>query len=155
MKIIKPNRRKHGCHQTWKGTVDSVFPLLCPVKEADWVPGWEPRLVISNSGLMEKNCIFIEPEGDNEAIWIVTAYERNRYLDMYRILPGVTASQFTISLEENNDLTDAHITYEHTSLGVGGDKIIQAFTEDYFNEFMLHFETAINHYLETGSMIEA
>lgn len=142
MKIAKPNSRKHGCSQTWKGTVDSVFPLLCPVKEADWVPGWKPGLVISNSGLTEKNCIFLGPEGENEAIWIVTAYERNRYLDMYRISPEVTVSQFTITLEENTELTDAHITYEHTSLEEGADKVIQEFTEDYFKEFSVSLSTA-------------
>ena len=155
MKIVKPKRRKHSCSQTWKGKVDTVFPLLCPVKEAEWIPGWEPGLVISQSGVMEKNCIFLEPDEEQQAIWIVSAYERNRYLDMYRILPGVTVSQFTIFLDENGELTNSNISYEHTSLGESGDKIVNDFTGENFKEFMSHFETAINHYLETGSMIES
>lgn len=155
MNIVSPNRRKHSCTQTWKGEVESVFPLLCPVKEADWIPGWEPNLVISASGIMEKNCIFLEPEGENEAIWVVTSYQKNRFLDMYRVLPGIAVSQFTIMLEANVKHTTAQVAYEHTSLGAAGDELVNEFTEENFKEFMSHFEVAINHYLETGSMIEA
>jgi hypothetical protein len=155
MNIVNPNRGKHSCTQTWNGKVESVFPLLCPVKEADWVPGWEPNLVVSSSGVMEKNCIFLEPEGENEAVWVVTAYENNHYLDMYRVMPGVAVSQFTIILDEDENYTKACISYEHTSLGEAGDELVNEFTEGGFNEFMSHFEAAINHYLETGSMIGA
>jgi len=154
MNIVKPNRKEFTCTQTWKGSVNVVFPLLCPVKEADWIPGWEPNLVISSSGLMEKNCIFVELEGEEEAIWVVPTYEHNRYLDMYRILPGVSISQFSILLKEKGELTEANITYGHTSLGEQGDKVVDEFTEESFNAFMGHFETAINHYLLTGKMIE-
>lgn len=153
MKIARPIRRKHSCRQVWKGDVSSVFPLLCPVREVEWIPGWDPRLVISESGFMEKNCIFIEPENEIEAIWIVTSYKKNQFLDMYRVLPGVCVSQFTISLFENNEVTDAEISYEHTALGESGEKIVSEFTNDNFNEFMSHFEEAINHYLVFGEKI--
>ena len=154
MIITRPTRRRHQCHQTWKGTVNSVFPLLCPVKEVDWIPGWEPSLVISESGVMENNCIFLEPEEEKEAIWIVTAYEKNRCLDMYRILPGVAVSRFTIHLQDNGDSSNADISYEHTALGQPGHKLIDEFTEERFIAFMGQFEKAINHYLITGTKIE-
>ena len=56
--ISKPRRIKHSFTQSIKGTPEQVFPLLCPVRETDWIPGWTTDWVISNSGLAEQNCIF-------------------------------------------------------------------------------------------------
>jgi len=33
--------------------LDDVFPLLCPVLELKWAPGWMPEMVISQSGVVE------------------------------------------------------------------------------------------------------
>jgi len=155
VKIISPKRRKHSCNQIWKGNVSSVFPLLCPVREIDWIPDWEPNLVVSDSGLMEKNCLFTENESENEAIWIVTQYEKDKFVDMYRVLPGVTVSQFSISLDiKNQNSTSACISYEHTALSEAGEKVVDDFTEENFLSFMSHFELAINHYLVTGEKIK-
>lgn len=154
MKIAQPKRRKHSCVQTWKSTPDRVFPLLCPVREMDWIPGWDPKLVISKSGVMERDCIFVEPVVPNNAIWIVTSYDTNRFVEMYRTVPGVTVSKFSIKLEPADDATTtAVVAYEHTAIGDDGEKIVDDFTADSFAEFMGHFEVAINHYLTTGSMI--
>lgn len=156
MELIKPIRRKHTCHQTWLGSVSSVFPLLCPVKEMDWIPGWLPRLVVSGSGGMEKNCLFVERDGEGEAIWVVTDYEKNRFLSMYRILPGVTVSQFYIRLSEGREsTTEAEVSYEHTALGEAGEKVVAGFSEENFLTFMAHFEAALNYYLTHGELIRS
>lgn len=155
MKIVEPKRRKHSCVQTWKSTPDRVFPLLCPVRETDWIPGWDPQLVVSNTGVMEHDCIFVEPATPNDAIWIVTSYDPNRFVEMYRTVPGVTVSKFSIKLEATQDnATSAFVTYEHTAIGDEGEKIVDGFTADSFAEFMSHFDAAINHYLTTGSKID-
>ena len=35
-----------------------VFPLLCPVREAEWLPGWHAEVLHSASGLAELGCVF-------------------------------------------------------------------------------------------------
>ncbi len=35
-----------------------VSPLLCPVRELEWLEGWSAGVVYSDSGLAENNCIF-------------------------------------------------------------------------------------------------
>lgn len=155
MKIVKPKRKKHSCVQTWNATPDRVFPLLCPVRETDWVPGWDPKLVVSNSGVMEHDCIFVETESPNDAIWIVTSYEPNHFVEMYRTVPGVTVSKFSIKLTPQQYAeTVAQVSYEHTALGQDGEKIVDEFTADSFSDFMSHFKAAINYYLTTGKIIE-
>ena len=37
---------------------EKVFPLLCPVREKDWLDGWNYKMIYSKSGLIEKNCVF-------------------------------------------------------------------------------------------------
>ena len=39
--------------------MSKVFPLLCPVREADWIDGWNPVLVLTQSGFAEQDCVFI------------------------------------------------------------------------------------------------
>ncbi len=155
MKLIKPKRMKHSCEQVWKATPEKVFPLLCPVRETDWVPGWNPKLVVSNSGIMELDCLFVTQEEPNDAIWIVTGYESDCYVEMYKTIPGSTVRKFSIRLDsEQKNLTKAFISYEYTALTEEGEKIVNDFDEANFAKFANHFEIAINHYLTTGRMIE-
>jgi hypothetical protein len=139
----------------WNGTRAEVFPLLCPVREKDWTPEWDPKLVISNSGLMEQECLFVESDTPNDAIWIVFKHDPvNFEVAMYRVVPGVVVGRFAITLEREEDRkTIASVSYEQTALGEDGDKIVNEFTSESFARFMDEFTLAIDHYLTTGEMI--
>ena len=41
------------------------FPLLCPVREREWLAGWNPTIVHTKSGVAEPGCGFVTigPEG--------------------------------------------------------------------------------------------
>ena len=47
MNIVKPNRVTRSYTQSLISEPDQVYPLLCPVREAEWVNGWHPRLVVT------------------------------------------------------------------------------------------------------------
>jgi hypothetical protein len=51
MKIVPPNRVERRYVQHLVAPPAQVMPLLCPVREADWIPGWDPLLVVSASRL--------------------------------------------------------------------------------------------------------
>lgn len=72
MQIQAPISKAHQAIQIWQGTPQKIFPLLCPVRETEWIAEWSPLKVISNSGLMELECIFTEADGEQTAIWLVT-----------------------------------------------------------------------------------
>ena len=156
MKIVQPVRARHSCTQVWEGTREEVFPLLCPVREKDWTPDWDPKLVISNSGVMEQECLFVEADTPADAIWVVFRHDPvNFEVAMYRIVPGVIVGRFAITLDsEEGNTTSASVSYEQTALGKDGEKIVNEFTAESFAEFMDEFTLAINHYLATGKMIE-
>jgi len=151
MHITKPNRATHTYRQTLLGPPAKVFPLLCPVREAEWAEGWLPDLVVSSSGVAERDCVFVTPDNAGKAIWCITRHEPEKwFVEMLKILPGVTACRLTIQLSENGDGCFADVTYSHTSLGPAGDEFVAKFTAEYYQKFMQVWEKALNYFLKTG-----
>ena len=135
-----------------------VFPLLCPVREADWVPDWKYRLIYSQSGVAELGCVFTTPNQDgSESIWLCTEYDPERLRVAFAwITPGQVACHIRIQLEPGpGSTTRAHITYAYTGLSSDGNKEVERFTADWFRAKMEGWEKAINHYLCTGQLIAA
>ena len=159
MNIKQPNRRKHAYSQQLNAPPKIVFPLLCPVMEAKWVPGWMPELVISQSGVCEQDCMFITPAESplepEASIWIVTKYDTaNWSLEMYKVTPGHTVSKLEITLADDAaSSTTAQISYEITVLGTAGEQFMEGFTEKWYEDFMTEWEKQMNYYLDTGNKI--
>lgn len=150
MKVVAPTRVTRSFVQRLAAPPAVVFPLLCPVREADWVPGWDPRLVISASGVAERDCVFITTDGDSESVWFVTRHEPEAgFVEMIRIAPDVTACRLTIQLRAAEGGCEAEVTYSHTSLGPRGDAFVAAFSEEHYRAFMLEWEAKLNRHLWT------
>lgn len=150
MKITNPQRVAHTYTQRLYGNVAEVFPLLCPVRECDWVNGWDPREVITSSGFAERDCIFFTGPQENEAIWLVTEYEPPTTIGFVKINPRETAARITIHLRADGERTLAEITYAYTALNAQGERVVREFTPEYYQSFMKEWENELNHYLLTG-----
>lgn len=153
MKIDTPKRAVRTYTQTLTGDPSQVFPLLCPVREADWIDGWDPVLVLSRSGVAEADCVFVTAAQPQNAIWYITRHEPNRFVEMIKITPGVTACKLTITVSASGSGSQATITYMHTSLGPDGDAFVDSFTEEYYEKFMRDWEARMNHYLKEGTAL--
>ena len=154
MRLIKPNRATHTYRQRLFAPPGRVFPLLCPVRETEWAEGWLPDLVISSSGVVERDCVFITPDKPNKAIWYITRHEpENWFVEMLKVVPGVTACRLEIQLIPNGDECFANVTYSHTSIGAAGDEFVAGFTADFYQKFMQDWEQELNHFLKTGSRL--
>ena len=154
MKITKPNRVTRTYKQLVVAEPPAVFPLLCPVREADWIEGWNPVSVATNSGVAEPDCVFVTDASPDSSIWYVTIHDRvNGVVEMLKIAPHVTACRLRIQLRAVGTGSEAEISYTHTSLGPDGDAFVESFTEDYYRQFMQDWEARINHYLLHGSIL--
>jgi len=154
MKIIKPQRVTRTYTQHLEGGPDKVFPLLCPVREAEWISGWDPALVVTSSGYAEPDCVFTTTEDSTEAVWYITRHEpEDGFVEMIKVTPGLTACRLTIRVRGTAVGSDADVTYSHTSLGPRGDAFIASFTEDYYKHFMRDWEARINHFLLHGFIL--
>jgi len=40
------------------GKPEVLFPLLCPVREYEWIEPWKCDMIYSDSGFAEQDCIF-------------------------------------------------------------------------------------------------
>ncbi|MCI0541884.1 MAG: hypothetical protein L0Z50_42350, partial [Verrucomicrobiales bacterium] len=69
MNITKPKRASHSYRQRLAASPAKVFPLLCPVREAEWANGWMPGRVISSSGVAERDCVFLTSDKLGTATW--------------------------------------------------------------------------------------
>ena len=154
MKITKPTRVIRTYTQQLVAEPSKVFPLLCPVREADWIDGWDPLAVFSQSGIAEPDCVFITRASPNDAIWYITRHEPdNGFVEMIKITPSVTVCKLSIQLHPVQSGSGATITYAHTSLGPEGDAFVAEFTEEHYRKFMQEWEARINHYLSTESLL--
>jgi hypothetical protein len=152
--ITKPKRAAHTYRQRLCASPAKVFPLLCPVREAEWADGWLPDLVISTSGVAERDCVFITSDQMGTTVWYITRHEpENLFVEMLKILPDVTACRLSIQLSKEGEGCIAEVTYTHTSLGPAGDEFVAKFTAEYYQKMMQAWEKALNHFLTTGRLL--
>jgi hypothetical protein len=157
MRVQAPVRVTRTYVQTLEGTPQQVMPLLCPVREAEWVKGWDPELVLSSCGLVEKDCVFTTRDGEREATWVVTEHAPDRGLvEMIKTTPGFAVVRLSIRLRSlktdsaASDRTAAEVTYQYTALGAEGEAFVRGRTEAAYLEFMRAWEAALNEHLRSG-----
>jgi len=166
MTAFKSFRTAHQYTQTNDAPPERVFPLLCPVREADWVPGWEYRLIYSNSGVAESGCIFTTPnppasasehQAAPETTWIVTDYDPAAFrIAFVWINPGLVAAEIRIQLTATPQATTrADIRYRYTGLSPEGNREVERYDHKWFQAKMQGWESAIIHYLRTGEKISS
>jgi hypothetical protein len=155
MKSEKPHRISHTYEQTINGSIKEIMPLYCPVREMDWCENWSPKAVYSNSGLVEKDCIFITSHGETDIVWIVTDYDIEKgHVEMVYLVPEVLVTKLEIQLTPiTEDMTKALITYSKSSLSEMGNKVLEEFTKKEYDIMMDSWEKAMNHYLKTREML--
>jgi hypothetical protein len=150
-------RVHHEYTQTNDAPPEKVFPLLWPVREAEWLPGWKYRLIYSELGLAEDGCVFTTPnDAGPETIWMVTHYDPAAFTIAYAwVRPGMIATQLRISLSPApGGKTHTHICYLYTGLSAAGNVAVDRYNPDWFWSKMQSWEKAINYYLRNGSLIQ-
>jgi hypothetical protein len=155
MKILSPVWIRREFTQELQGSAAQVFPLLCPVREVEWIQGWEPDVVYSRSGQAEEDCVFITWEGADEAIWVITSHDREAgHLEFVKTTPASLLTRIRIQLKDAGPgRCLAHVSYRHTSLSPRGDGLVAAFTQERWEGLMRRWEARLNHFLVTGRML--
>jgi hypothetical protein len=133
-----------------EGSREEVFPLLCPVREADWIDGWSYRMIHSDSGVAEEGCVFATPhQGKYETTWYITKHDRKNYeIEFVRVTPGEYIVRISIGLKPiGESKTESAISYEYTGLNPESNKHLENNVEQDFLASMHYWEKAVNHYL--------
>ena len=166
MTAFNSSRVVHEYTQTNPASPDRVFPLLCPVREADWLPGWQYRLIYSDSGVAELGCVFTtsNPPASvshnsvaTETTWIVAEYDPSAFrIAFVWFDPGSIITEIRIQLTpDERGATRTHIRYRYTGLSPEGNRELEHCDQKWFEAKMQNWETTMNHYLRTGKRMSA
>ena len=155
MQIISPVRVTRSYLQKLLAPPEVVFPLLCPVREVEWASGWLPKEVYSDSGVVERDCIFVMPGEPAEAVWVTTRYKPQSFqIEFAKVTPGFTVGRIEIRLWQNAEGgSDAEVTYSYTALSREGEAFVNNFTGAHYQQFMREWENELNHFIKTGERL--
>lgn len=152
MERICAKRERRSAKQLLKGTPEQVFPLLCPVREYDWIDGWDCKMIYTESGVAEENCIFVTSfpsEGPPET-WTVIEYKPNSSIEFLRV-NEIRTIRYRIELTDNGDgTTSADWSQLITALNSLGEEYLERVTEEKYRILIENLQAMINHYLTTG-----
>lgn len=152
----KSKRITRTYRQTINAPPDEVFPLLCPVREAEWLDGWQYAMIYSESGLIEEGAVFSTPhEGEEDTVWIVTKHDpREREVEFARFTHESRVCVLKIEVRpEESGSSHVDISYTYTGLTPAGNDFIDNFSEDGFLDAVTFWEKSMNHYLQTGTKL--
>lgn len=130
-----------------------VFPLLCPVLEERWIPGWRYELLHSLSGVAEEDCVFRTDFPDTGPMtWVVTRYAPPTRIEFCCFVPDLLVMRLKIALASDPRGTRLEWTRNWLSLGARGDAWLASWSEQEHRQKTDRLRALLTHYLETGEM---
>ena len=156
MKEFKALRRTMTLKGEVNASANDIFPLLCPTREYDWIQIWDCKLIYSDSGFAEPNCIFqTEFEGERW-VWSVSGYDpENTCIEFTIFITDHTVMHYRVkadALAENKSTLSWTRTF--TALKKEGNLYIETLDEKDFHFRMGMLNKMVEHYLKTGEMMK-
>lgn len=133
---------------------ETAFPLLCPVREYEWIERWQCEMVYSASGIAEQGCVFrTDFPGDGLETWVLCRYEPPKRIEFVRVSQDRTI-HYVIELQRKDDgRTLITWTQEHTALTEAGSAGLAELSAEVYAHRMRFLNGLLDHYLITGQML--
>ena len=131
---------------------ERVFPLLCPVREAEWLPGWHAEVLHSASGVAELGCVFrTRDEGGPERVWTITRHDPAAGIVQFaQFLAGLCVIRLEIVLRPDGPGTRAEWTYTVAALEPGHEDFFRDYAEASFQARMARLAGLLEAFLAAG-----
>ncbi|BCS88611.1 hypothetical protein [Pseudodesulfovibrio sediminis] len=132
-----------------------IWPLLCPVREYNWIEDWQCDLLHSISGVNELGCVFrtaFPTEGGPE-VWLTSRFEPYEYLEFVRT-NDQRIIHYTVQIKESHGSTTLLWTQHVTALNSDGHIYLEDKPQRFATQMKV-LETMLDHYLKTGAMLRA
>lgn len=155
MNAFKPLRMTKETRLMIEAAPKKVFPLLCPVREYEWIEPWRCRVLYSESGVAENNCIFETDFADRggRETWVVSHYEKERGIEFVRFTPDEKIIKLDIHLDgDGAGGTRLLWRMVFTGLSPAGNQVVTAMAEAFEAEVQ-RIAQMLNHYLKTGTLL--
>lgn len=131
---------------------EATFDLFSPLGEKKWVPGWDPELIHPPGATWERGLVFRTREERGEAIWVVTALDRERHeVEYHRVEAGRYVARVHVQCSPGaGGQTEVRATYTFVGLSEPGNADIAAMSDEAYREKMGRWEGWIRTALMTG-----
>jgi hypothetical protein len=126
----------------------AVFPLLCPVREHDWIDGWAATVVHSVSGVAETGCVFTTAD----LVWVVHAHVPPRHVGFTIVAAGRFAELLTIDVAATETGSALHWRRAIKALGAAGAVDLEQRLAGWPASHA-YIERALGHHLATGGRL--
>jgi hypothetical protein len=135
--------------QTLHAAPARVFPLLCPEREKEWIPGWDARMIHSATGVAEPRAVFATPGKDGaEIIWVVVEHRAPERVHFVRWHPGAMVVDIELDLAcPQPDTTWLDIRYTYTAITPAGAETIATMTLEQWHAQMEHWQEHLDAWL--------
>ena len=135
--------------QDIRATPEQVFPLLCPEREKEWLPGWDARIIHSVSGVAERGAVFETQHAAGRTLWIVTEYDPPRRVAFARWQPDGIVVHIEIVLARSQvGRTAVCICYTFTAESATGSAAIASMDEEGWLKNMSFWQESMNSWFE-------
>jgi hypothetical protein len=134
-----------------KHSPEAIFPLLCPVREFDWIEHWQCEILHTTSGFNEKGCLFRTHYNGPET-WVTSVYEPNKKIEF--VLYGTHhVTLYSIELTVQGEQTELLWKKTLTALDEEGSKWIASLDPAEFEQMVQLLGKWLAHYLDHGKML--
>ncbi len=128
---------------------EAIFPLLCPVREYEWLDGWKCEMVYSDSGVAEDNCIF-KTAYSGIMTWYVSRYEPPTRIEFVGVIPDNVVMRLNVVLEKVDQGTRITWTRMFTSLSEASHASLDQWNTDWDKRL----NNQIEYFLKTGKVLK-
>jgi hypothetical protein len=142
--------------QTLAAPPERVLPLLTPLGERSWAPGWEPELRWQPPHGAVGTLFVIRHPGEPETVWLLDTFDPGAgHVHYLHLTPGSDVTEIDIQLHPGPEKgTRAEVRYTWTALTEAGNAKVRRHTPEEFLHSMQSWERQLNHYLQTGKRLE-
>jgi hypothetical protein len=107
----------------------AIFPLLCPVREREWIDGWTGQAVFAEAGVAEPDGVFLAgPSSDPPALYVVSRFEQDRRIE-YVAVAGPWVQRLALRLTPSGAGTRLELERVFTGLSEAGNALVRELTE--------------------------
>ena len=127
--------------------------MLCPVREYEYMPGWECDILYLDSGVAEQGGVFTthsHTEGHQKNVWVISRYDKNRAIE-FVLVNDMRSMVYRIELQ-GTETGGTVVSFEQviTGLSEEGNQHVQTLQQSDFTALLLHWQELLQHYLNTG-----
>lgn len=151
----KSSKLIRSYQQKIEAPIGEVFVLLCPVREKEWLSGWDYKMIFTEGGYAEKGCVFETNNDYGRFNWIITRHDVKSYEIQFVKTTDSTVVIIDIDLEEASK-TVTHCNIQYTFIALKNEAIEDMHRENTEEDFCKHmkiWEESLNYYLKNGAKL--